>query len=102
MIINVIYYDNGIKQKNVDSSDWLKAPNDILALTYEANGIKQECYSWGAYFVIDDFVGGFNSITGFNGNKKKYFPIETFLVDPRVKMGKELSNAQWDEVRKII
>ena len=103
MIINIIYYDEEVKQTSLDTDEWNKTPENILAITYKLdNGAKYEIHGYGAYFCIDGYIGGFNTILGVSDEGKKYFPCDTFIVDDRVRMGYELPNDEWKEVEKRI
>ncbi len=103
MKLTIKYFDNGYNQKIIDSKDWIKeAPNGILKIFFEiVSGTTHEITGYGAYFCIDDYIGGFNTIKGVGPKGVKYFPCDDFVVDSRIKMGHELTDEEWSKFEKV-
>ena len=103
MIIDIFYYNDNVEIMTIDSDDWIvKAPNTILRIEYMKQGVKHQIQGWGAYFIIDGYVGGFNTITGISliDNTTKYIAPDDIISDERVKLGKEISNEEWRKFKK--
>ena len=99
MKLKIYYYEEDVMVKEIDHTKWNRqAPNSILRIEYtNHNGATTELHGYGAYYVIDDHIGGFSPINAVSlaDGQSRPTPVDEFVTDKRVKLGIEIPDREW-------